>query len=164
MLKQSLPYVALAIVLATGVYLASITLRKDVPLTPGAKYYTVKFGEDVTLRTEVAETKEELQNGLMNREKLPKNTGMLFIFGMDYKYAFWMKNTLIPLDIIWINEKMEVVDIAREVPPCVTEKCPSYIPQYPARYVVETPAKWSVWKKIYPSMKVKIYREDGAQL
>lgn len=154
----------LTVVLALGIYLASIAHEKDVPLTPGAKYYTVKFDNGVTLKTEVAETKEELKTGLMFREKLPKNTGMFFIFGMEFKYTFWMKNTLIPLDIIWINGRMEVVDVLTNVPPCVTEECPTYSPEYPAKYVIETPGKWAVWKKIYPGMKITVYREDGAQL
>ncbi|KKS06959.1 MAG: hypothetical protein UU59_C0016G0016 [candidate division WWE3 bacterium GW2011_GWE1_41_27] len=164
MFKQSLPYIMLALIIGLGIYLAGIAREKDVLRTPGAKYYTVEFENGVILYTEVAETKDELRNGLMFREKLPKNTGMLFIFGMPYTYSFWMKNTLIPLDIIWINDKMEIVDVTKEVPPCVTEECTAYSPKYPAKYVIEAPAKWTVWKKIYPSMRIKVYREDGAQL
>ncbi|AHB40578.1 MAG: hypothetical protein ACD_25C00118G0001 [uncultured bacterium] len=164
MFKQYLPYIMLAIVLALGIYLAGIVREKEMPPIPGAKFYTIRFDNGVTLKAEVAETKEKLKTGLMFREKLAKNTGMIFIFGMEYTYSFWMKNTLIPLDIIWVNSRMEVVDVSREVPPCVTEKCPTYSPQYPATYVIETPAKWTVWNKIYPSMKITVYREDGAQL
>ena len=154
----------LAIISALGIYLASIVNEKGAPRTPGARYYTVEFENGVILNTEVAETKDELRNGLMFREKLPKDTGMIFIFGMSYTYAFWMKNMLIPLDIIWVNENMEIVDITKEAPPCITEKCPTYSPKYPAKYVIETPSKWTVWKKIYPSMKIKVYREDGVLL
>ena len=73
----------------------------------------------------------------MNREQLDKNKGMLFIFDESSKYSFWMKNTLIPLDIIWINENLEIVWIAENVNPCEEDPCPSYIPQEKAKYVLE---------------------------
>ena len=136
MFKQSLPYIMLAVVLAMGIYLASIAHEKGVPLTPGAKYYTVKFDNSVTLKTEVAETKEELKTGLMFREKLPKNTGMLFIFGMEFKYTFWMKNTLIPLDIIWINDGI-VVQIDANIPIPNAGAPEADIPKYPAKFPVD---------------------------
>ena len=164
MLKQCLPYIMLTFILALAVYLAGIAYEKKPPSIPGAKYYTVRFDNGIVLRTEVAETKEELKTGLMFRKELAKNNGMLFIFGMEFKYSIWMRNTLIPLDVIWINERMEIVDIVVDVPPCKTEKCPTYSPEFPAKYIIEAPAKWTVWNKIYPSMKVKIFREDGAQL
>ncbi len=86
---------------------------------------------------EIRDDDEERAEGLMNREKLDNNKGMLFVFDGSSKYSFWMKNTLIPLDIIWINENLEIAWIAENVNPCEEDPCPSYIPQDQAKYVLE---------------------------
>lgn len=75
--------------------------------------------------------------GLMFREKLDSGSGMLFVFPNNAKHAFWMKNTLIPLDIIWINADKEAVYIAKNVQPCKISNCPAVYPDKPARYVLE---------------------------
>lgn len=86
---------------------------------------------------ELAETLEEKEMGLMFREKLDLNKGMLFIFEEEKEYSFWMKNTLFPLDIIWINKDREVVFIKNNVLPCGKGDCPSIIPDTKAKYVLE---------------------------
>lgn len=87
---------------------------------------------------EVARTAEEQSRGLMFREKLEQDRGMLFIFNKEAEYPFWMKNTLIPLDIIWINENKEVVFIGENVQPCKNDSfCPSISPGKNAKYVLE---------------------------
>jgi len=85
---------------------------------------------------EIVDTPEERAQGLMFRESLDPNIGMWFIFEEEGVYPFWMKDTLIPLDIIWINSDFEVVYIANAVP-CVTEKCEIYDPDAFALYVLE---------------------------
>jgi len=86
---------------------------------------------------EIAQTPEELSVGLMYRENLDKDKGMLFIFEEERKQAFWMKNTLIPLDIIWINKEMNVVFIENAVPCTQEDECFQYVPSYDAIYVLE---------------------------
>lgn len=78
--------------------------------------------------------------GLMFRSSLGSDRGMLFLFPETAVHPFWMKNTLIPLDIIWIDESGTIVDIARDVPPCKADPCPSYPPKAAARYVLELAA------------------------
>lgn len=85
---------------------------------------------------ELAKTPGEKSQGLMFRQDLDPDKGMLFIFSTEDKYPFWMKNMLIPLDIIWINKDKEVVWIAQDVQPC-TETCDSIIPEKEAMYVLE---------------------------
>lgn len=63
---------------------------------------------------ELAITTEEITKGLMFRKELPQNKGMLFIFAKEGIRSFWMKNTLIPLDIIWLNKNKEVVFIKKK--------------------------------------------------
>lgn len=65
---------------------------------------------------------------------------MLFLFPEKARHAFWMKNTLIPLDILWIDEARTVVHIERAVPPCQADPCPSYAPDRQALDVLELAA------------------------
>ena len=85
---------------------------------------------------ELAKTPAEQQQGLMNRKTLADNAGMLFIFNKEGNYPFWMKNTLIPLDIIWLDAKGKVVTI-RSAEPCKVSDCPDYNPSGNAKYVLE---------------------------
>ena len=85
---------------------------------------------------ELALTNQERALGLMNRENLPSSQGMLFIFDEERVLSFWMKNTLIPLDIVFINSDFEVVSVAKAVP-CESDPCPTYPSAGPAKYVLE---------------------------
>ena len=76
----------------------------------------------------------------MYRKELDKNKGMLFIFDKEGIYPFWMKNTLIPLDIIWIDSNDKVVFISQNVQPCKNLICPSIFPTVKAKYVLEVNA------------------------
>ena len=67
---------------------------------------------------ELAKTEAERNQGLMYRKELDKNKGMLFIFDKEGSHPFWMKNTLIPLDIIWIDSRGKIVFISQNVQPC----------------------------------------------
>ena len=78
--------------------------------------------------------------GLMFRDRLRPATGMLFFFAVDGEYPFWMKNTLIPLDMIWIDSRRRVAHIEHDVQPCKVENCPNYPPHAIARYVLEVAA------------------------
>lgn len=86
---------------------------------------------------EIAETEEEKITGLMFRKKIPDNFGMLFLYeGEDFR-GMWMKNTLIHLDLIFLNSNREIVDIRANVPPCTMEPCETYISRKKAKYVLE---------------------------
>jgi uncharacterized membrane protein (UPF0127 family) len=99
------------------------------------------------LKVEVASTPGERAQGLMFRETLGEEEGMVFIFEQPARHGFWMRNTLIPLDIVWISEKQEVVEI-QTVFPCEKDPCPVFSPDKDALYVLETNAglmnKWNV--------------------
>ncbi len=86
---------------------------------------------------ELAATNEEQAIGLMFRKSLDKNKGMLFVFSGEGEYTFWMKDTFIPLDIIWINENKEIVFISENAQPCKEDSCPSIAPDKKAKYVLE---------------------------
>ena len=90
---------------------------------------------------ELALTPEQKAQGLMFRTELAPDTGMLFVFDKEGDYPFWMKNTKIPLDIIWMNAAKEIVFISKNTPPCPTEPCFAIDPTKPAQYVLEINAK-----------------------
>ena len=97
---------------------------------------TVCFGERC-FDVEIADTPEERAIGLMHRDDLGQDKGMLFIFEDSGVFPFWMKNTLIPLDIIWISQDNVVVYISRDTRPCIADPCPSVNPRKVALYVLE---------------------------
>ena len=97
---------------------------------PDGSAYTVEIANDDELRAQ----------GLMYRDQLKPGTGMVFFFARDGVYPFWMKNTMIPLDMIWIDASRRVAHVTSDVPPCKIEDCPSYDPGVPARYVLELAA------------------------
>lgn len=100
----------------------------------------VIFPDKYVVRVEIAATEELRAQGLMFRDQLRPATGMLFFFAEDGEYPFWMKNTHIALDMIWIDSNKKIVHIAHDVPPCKIDDCPNYPPHAIARYVLEVSA------------------------
>lgn len=90
-----------------------------------------------TYRLELARTPEEQQQGLMFRESLPERTGMLFLFPEAGAHQFWMKNTMIPLDMVWLDAEGNVLFVSANTPPCKADPCGSYGPTTPAVNVLE---------------------------
>jgi uncharacterized membrane protein (UPF0127 family) len=97
----------------------------------------VEMPSGAVYSVELARVPEEQAQGLMFRESLPDRTGMLFLFPENAPHHFWMKNTMIPLDMIWMDEAGEVLFISADTPPCKADPCPTYGPDGPARTVLE---------------------------
>lgn len=89
-----------------------------------------------TIQLEVARTLPQQATGLMGRQSLADDRGMLFPFRPPLRVNFWMKNVLIPLDMVFLR-KGEVKAIAANVPPCQTEPCPTYGPDTEIDQVIE---------------------------
>jgi len=100
---------------------------------------SVQLPGGTVIYAEIADTPKKRAEGLMYREHLAKDRGMLFTFTQAQPWTFWMKNTKIPLDIIWMNEKKQIIHIAKNVPICTRtdDSCPQYQPNDPALYVLE---------------------------
>lgn len=112
--------------------------------------------QDICFKIEIADTKEKRQLWLMHRKSLPEDKGMLFVFEQYGMYSFWMKNTLIPLDMIWLDNKQTIIDI-KEAEPCTQDPCPTYNPQWYASYVLELNQGISkkYWFKIGDKVEIK---------
>lgn len=85
----------------------------------------------------------DMSRGMMFRESLPEDRGMLFTHGAPGRYSYWMYQVKIPLDIIWMDAKGYVVEILPKVPPCPSKsarECPSYGGKEDAQYVLELAA------------------------
>jgi uncharacterized membrane protein (UPF0127 family) len=104
------------------------------------RYVKVFFPNGKAVTAELAVSEDERARGLMFREKILPDQGMLFVFEAPGLQSFWMKNTLVALDMIWLDGEKRVIHIAADVPPCRGDPCPSYGPDAPASYVLELKA------------------------
>ncbi len=87
---------------------------------------------------EVADDHDERARGLMFRDRLEAGTGMLFVHDVEQPLAYWMKNTRIPLDILYFDKERRLVSVSRGVPPCsLGDRCPNYPSRGAALYVLE---------------------------
>jgi hypothetical protein len=88
---------------------------------------------------EIADTRPERTKGLMYRysESLPQDHGMFFIFEKEEALNFWMKNTLIPLDMVFFDRDYKVVSVVKNAQPCTKEPCDIYPSDKPAKFVLE---------------------------
>lgn len=86
---------------------------------------------------EVAADDATRERGLMFRDSMPADHGMLFLFDHAATQAFWMKNTRIPLDILYFDQNRRLVSVQQRVPACRTDPCPAYPSAGPAQYVLE---------------------------
>jgi len=108
------------------------------PIPPDLPLAVLPDGFEVTL--ELAITPEELAQGLMFRPHLPHDRGMLLIFAQERLPSIWMMNTLVALDLVYLDHTGTVVDVIPDAQPCPAEPCPRYVPKHPAQAVLELPA------------------------
>lgn len=94
----------------------------------------------VELKVEVADREGERERGLMEREEVKTGEGMWFVFEDEAPRSFWMKNTLVPLDIIFFDSQKKVVSIVDNMEPCKAAECPGYDSATPAMFALEVPA------------------------
>lgn len=101
---------------------------------------SIRTPSGITIQAEIADTPRKRAQGLMYRDHLKKDHGMLFFFSEPQAWTFWMKNTKIALDLIWLDDTKRVTHIERNVPICTKsdDSCPQYRPNNAdAVYVLE---------------------------
>jgi YVTN family beta-propeller protein len=99
---------------------------------------------------DIADDPSEHARGLMFKKNLEWNNGMLFVFGDEKTRSFWMKNTLIPLDMLFIDSNLTIIDIKENAQPCIEANgsCPSYVSRQPAKFVLEVNAGFAQNKTV----------------
>jgi uncharacterized protein len=98
-------------------------------------------GRAVEVSARIAHRPSHREHGLMGEPDLPPGAGMLFVYPDARPRSFWMKDTLIPLDIAYADADRRVFQITR-MEPCAAEPCPGYPSEAPAQYALEVPAGW----------------------
>jgi hypothetical protein len=113
----------------------------EIPFRQDGMLTFLRGGDAITsIAIEIAESDSARQRGLMQRTSLPENSGMLFIFNREEVQSFWMANTPLSLDIMYVNADSQIVDIAKYTRPFSPSSITS---EAPARYVIEVPAGYS---------------------
>ncbi len=108
-----------------AVYPAAIEFDRSSLMINGVEY-----------SIEIAITSKQRSQGLMFRESLDIRQGMLFVYPRPGNHRIWMKNTLIPLSVIWLDHNETVIEV-KILPPCKLDPCPSYGVSKPAKYIIE---------------------------
>ena len=123
----------------------------------GELVFTDPNGKEISeINIEIAENDDARMTGLMYRTSMKENQGMLFIFTREEEQSFWMKNTVLALDMIFVNSKMEIVKIHHNTTPFSEQ---SYSSGKPAEYVIEVNAGYSYRMGIKEGDKIIINRD-----
>jgi len=137
---------------------AAVPAEVTAPVAP--KRPTVVFvtpGGEVPVVVDIARTDGEREKGLMYVDHLPAGRGMLFLMGAERPLTFWMKNTYIPLDIIFVSANREVVGIVAKAEPLTLT--PRRVDK-PSAYVVEVPGGWAEKVGVVPGVKARFEGVD----
>ena len=123
----------------------------------------VTLPDGAAVEAELAVTPDEQGRGLMFREYLPNDKGMLFVGSEPRQRGFWMYQCLIPLDIVWLDGNREIVEIERNVPPCKendSRLCPSYGGSVDSVYVLELAAGQAAAHGLQPGGRIDFQESD----
>lgn len=124
----------------------------QVPTAPQSKVIVEGPNGDVTVNVEVVATEAKIERGLMYRQAMALDAGMLFMLGRERDWAFWMRNTLIPLDMLFIGKDKTVVGIVENAEPR-TETLRQV--GKPSFYVLEVNGGWAKSYQIKAGAKVR---------
>ena len=118
-------------------FLFALALFASAPSLAGEFFATrnVQLNNQL-FKLEIAESFEQRRQGLMYRKQIARNGGMLFMYQRPGNYRIWMKNTLIPLSVIWLDENATITGI-KLLQPCRQIRCPVYGVKAPTRFIIE---------------------------
>ena len=108
-----------------------------------------------TYQVEIADDPRERALGMMFREEMDPDTGMLFIFEEEAPRSFWMKNCRIHLDILYFDADFRLINTHHNVPPCYTQRCPGYPSEAPAKYVLELSGGQASTLSLQPGIRLR---------
>lgn len=132
------------------------------PAEPGPEVvFRPRDAPEARVAVELARTSRQIQLGLMYRTHLPPDAGMLFMFGRPKVQQFWMKNTLIPLDMIFVSSDMVVAGVVENAQPkTMTGRT---LPGVVSQFVVEVNAGWAKAHGIEAGVPVEFVRVPPVQ-
>jgi uncharacterized membrane protein (UPF0127 family) len=117
--------------------------------------FVVLKGQKFTV--ELAETSDKQALGMMFRDELPEDHGMLFVFPVESQRSFWMRNTRVPLDIFYFDGDRRLLNVAQNARPCRTRTCPRYLSEGPAKYVLELNAGKAAELGVRPGDELELH-------
>ena len=126
--------------------------RQTPPAKPGAKVYLATPHGEIAVAVEVVQSEAALERGLMWRRHLPPDDGMVFLMGSERDWTFWMHNTLIPLDMIFITKDLTIAGVVQNAVP-QTDTLRSV--GAPSVYVLEVNGGWTAQKGVAAGAKVR---------
>lgn len=142
-MRKIFPFIATVLLSACATQTEPITQSESSSSAPyirgAALYEPGKEREQVMLGVEIVDTPEQRQKGMMSRTDFGDAQGMLFLFENEQPLSFWMKNTLIPLDVLFFDGDASFVSSAT-MAPCESDPCPIYASEEPAMSALEVPA------------------------
>lgn len=128
-------FVLLSIIsLFGGLILMLATQSKNIKFKQGELDFS---NQHITINVDIATSQSQLEKGLMYRDQLDNTQGMLLIFKKEKRARIWMKNMLIPLDIIYISAQNRVISLLKNIPPCLRNNCTIYEPRILSKMVLE---------------------------
>ena len=135
------------------------TPEETIPFRVDGTLDIVRQGELlITLDIEIAEGDSAVERGMMQRESFPPNSGMLFLFDNVQRRTFWMGNTPVALDLLFISPDSQIVDFAKYAKPFSDESIPS---AEPAQFVLEVPAGFVDSQGLVEGDQLRWRRTDG---
>jgi len=137
------------------IYCTLFIFRCEPSFAQALDKITVALPGGKTIKTLVADNSKTRALGLMGYSHLKPDEGMVFIFENYETHMMWMKNMLISIDIIWLDEEKEIVDIIPSIPPCRNDPCPIYGPSAPSKYVLEISDRASSLYHLQKGLKLK---------
>jgi len=141
------------------VLLSLAFLFPSIALSEKIGYQRVIF-EGAEINAEVADTPQLRKIGLMFRESLSEEQGMLFVFPEAAPHRFWMKNVRVPLDMIWLDSNKQIIHIAENLLPCVIDPCAEFGPEGQASlFVIETVGGFAKKHRLKRGMHVKFKKK-----
>jgi uncharacterized membrane protein (UPF0127 family) len=132
-------FFSFVVVLSGSIEISATVLKVQQSTVATGSLAIISTPKGDKIFAEIADTPAKRAKGLMGRTNLAPDRGMLFIFSETGQWTFWMKNTKLSLDIIWLNPEGKVVHLASNVPICTRtdEGCPRYHPSKKALYALE---------------------------
>jgi uncharacterized membrane protein (UPF0127 family) len=134
-------YKTAALIMTAAAWFAAGCSSSDI--TDELNLTQVTFPNGVKINAETMRSEVELMRGLMFRESLPPGRGMLFIHPKENTFHYWMYQTNIPLDMIWMDYDRRIVEMSLDTPPCRSTSatdCPNYGGNFKSKYVLEVNA------------------------